>query len=463
MINLHKGVMITVKPKKKQLAGWGNYPKESCYIYRPETLGELKGLIKDADVDSQIAYGLGRSYGDTALNKDSGVIGTDRLNHFLEFDEEKQTLTCEAGVSLADVIDVFLPRGYFPGVTPGTTYVTIGGAIANDVHGKNHHSDGSFSEYVLSFDLMIADGSIVTCSRTENEELFWATIGGIGLTGIILKATIQLIPVESSYIKATYEKARNLDDAFEKFIENDANFKYSVAWIDCLSTGDSLGRSVLMRGDHARADELPAKIKKPLGSPDKPGLKMPVNAPGIALNYWSISAFNQLYYSSYKDETKIVDAASFFHPLDSIEDWNKLYGKKGFVQYQAVFPKDREPKKGLRKVLERLTEEKRSSFLAVLKSSGAQNAGMLSFPMEGYTLALDIPIKDDGLFPFLKELDEIVLAHGGRVYLAKDAVLDADTFREMYPRWEEFLRVKQQVDPDGRFASSMSRRLGLTE
>ncbi|MGY0691325.1 FAD-binding protein [Virgibacillus sp. FSP13] len=451
-----------VKPMKKVISGWGNFPRESCFVYQPETSRDIQAILKEDNAHSQIAYGLGRSYGDTALNKDAAVIRFDKLNHMLAFNEETRTLTCEAGVSLADIIDVFLPRGYFLPVTPGTKFVTVGGAIANDVHGKNHHVDGCFSEFVVCFDLLLASGEVITCSRDQHSEVFWATVGGIGLTGIILQATIQLIPVESSYIKATYEKAKNLDEAFDKFSENDANFKYSVAWIDCLSSGDSLGRSVLMRGEHANKLDLPAKIHDPFPNSRKLHLKMPINAPSFALNYWSISAFNNLYYASYKDETKIVDQTSFFHPLDAITDWNKLYGKNGFVQYQAVFPKANQPKEGIRKLLERLSSEKRSSFLAVLKSSGQANNGLLSFPMEGYTLALDIPIKNNSLFSFLKELDDIVLAHGGRVYLAKDSTINPETFRSMYPNWKKFMEVKQQLDPDGRFSSSMSRRLGLT-
>lgn len=447
---------------KKVISGWGNFPKESSYVYRPETIGDIKEIVRGQDVSSHIVYGLGRSYGDTALNKDAGVIRFDQLNHMLNFNENTAMLTCEAGLSLAEIIDVFLPRGYFLPVTPGTKFVTVGGAIANDVHGKNHHIDGCFSEFVVTFDLLTASGEVITCSREQHAEVFWATIGGIGLTGVILQASIQLISVDSSYINASYEKAKNLDEAFEKFVENDKNYKYSVAWIDCLSSGDALGRSVLMRGDHAKQRDLSAKVTDPFAMSKKLQLKMPIHAPSIALNYWSISAFNKLYYASYKDEDKLVDLTSFFHPLDAIGDWNKLYGKKGFVQYQAVFPKANQPKEGIRKVLERLSDEKRSSFLAVLKTTGPANNGLLSFPMEGYSLALDIPIKDNRLFTFLKELDEIVLSHGGRVYLAKDSTIDSETFKNMYPNWDTFMQVKAEIDPNGRFSSSMSRRIGLT-
>lgn len=450
-----------VQSVKKIMAGWGNYPKQTGYVYRPETEQDVISLIKNRSKGSLIPYGLGRSYGDTALNHQADVMKTDLLSHMTAFNEETGLLTCEAGVSLAEIIDHFLPRGFYLPVTPGTTYVTVGGAIANDVHGKNHHVDGCFSEFVQSFDLLLASGEIITCSRTENQDAFWATVSGIGLTGVILRATIQLMQVDSAYIDVTYEKAKNLDQAFDKFIENDANFKYSVAWIDCLSSGDSLGRSVLMRGEHARVDQLPKKVKDPYHMGSNLHVKMPINAPSIALNRYTIAAFNELYYRSFKDEKKIVHHHSFFHPLDAIDDWNKMYGKKGFIQYQAVLPADQNPKEGMRKLLTQLSKEKRASFLAVLKSSGEANNGYLTFMKKGYTLALDIPIKDGSIFDTVKTLDQIVLEHGGRVYLAKDSTLDEDTFKQMYPNWEQFMQTKHKLDPDNHFSSSMARRLGL--
>jgi len=449
------------KPVEKVMTGWGNYPQQVGYVYRPETMQEVKTIVQNQAKDSLIPYGLGRSYGDTALNKYAGILQTDGLNHMLSFNEETGILTCEAGVTLAEIIDVFLPRGYYLPVTPGTTYVTVGGAIANDVHGKNHHVDGCFSEFVEAFDLLLASGDVITSSRTENKDAFWATISGIGLTGIILTATMRLIRVNSSYIDVTYEKAKNLDEAFEKFIENDANFKYSVAWIDCLSSGDSLGRSVLMRGDHAQVDQLPKKVRNPYHMGSQLHAKMPMNAPSLALNRYSIAAFNELYYRSFKNERKIVHQHSFFHPLDAIDDWNKLYGKHGFIQYQAVLPSDQNPKEGMRQLLTQLSKEKRASFLAVLKSSGPANKGYLTFMKKGYTLALDIPIKDGSIFETVKKLDDIVLAHGGRVYLAKDSTLDEQTFKQMYPDWETFMETKYKLDPDNHFSSSMARRIGL--
>lgn len=449
------------QPIKRTISGWGNFPKETGFVYRPETFADLSNIVGGDTTPHLISYGLGRSYGDTSLNQDSGVIQMRELDHLLEFNEDTGSLTCDAGVSLKEIIDVFLPRGYFLPVTPGTTFVTVGGAIANDIHGKNHHVDGCFSEFVVSFELLLASGEVITCSRDENSDIFWATIGGIGLTGIILTATISLMRIPSSYIKATYEKARNLDEAFDKFIENDANYKYSVAWIDCLGRGDSLGRSVLMRGEHAEQAELPLKVRDPYEVKKGLSLNVPIHAPGFALNPVTISAFNEVYYRSFKNETKIVPLHSFFHPLDAISDWNKLYGKKGFIQYQVVIPKENEPKEAMRKILTQLSEEKRASFLAVLKSSGPENQGLLSFMKEGYTLALDIPIKDSSLFTSMKELDDIVLEHGGRVYLAKDSLIDEVTFKEMYPKWNEFINIKEKVDPNGRFSSSMARRIGL--
>lgn len=446
----------------KEIYAWGKYPKETCHVYRPEQPEEVKSILGSREQEHWIAYGLGRSYGDAPLNRGHGVIQTERLNHMLEFDADTGLLTCEAGVSLDEIIEVFLPRGYFLPVTPGTKYVTVGGAIANDIHGKNHHVDGCFSEFVHSFMLLTASGDVIRCSREENRDLFYATVGGIGLTGVILTATIQLIRVETAYMNVTYEKARNLDEALELFIQNDRNYKYSVAWIDCLAKGDYLGRSVLMRGNHAQKADLPHMIKDPLSFKQKQKWAVPFDFPSFTLNSYSVKAFNQVYYSSYQNSTKLVDMTSFFHPLDSIMDWNRLYGGNGFVQYQAVFPEDQRPEEGLRTLLTRLSDARVSSFLAVLKSSGPANEGLLSFPMKGYTLALDIPIKGPALFRFLRELDEIVLAHGGRVYLAKDSTLEPEVFQRMYPRWRDMVNLKKDIDPHGVFSSSMSRRLGLT-
>lgn len=449
-----------MKSQAQLMTGWGKYPQESCHVYRPESRNDMEKIIKSGDQMSYIAFGLGRSYGDTSLNKDHGVILQSKHSRFLSFDEESAVLDCEGGVSLEQIIEVFLPKGYFLPVTPGTKFVTLGGAIANDVHGKNHHKDGCISEHIEEINLLLADGSTITCSRNENDEIFWATVGGVGLTGIILSAKIKLIRVETSYIEVDYLKAKNLDEALQMFEDGDDHYQYSVAWIDCLATGKSLGKSVLMRGNHAPLSKIDKR--PPLVANGKGKLGIPFNFPSIVLNPLSIKTFNTLYYGKFKNSSTIVDYDSFFYPLDAINNWNKMYGKKGFVQYQVVFPPETS-REGLKVVLERLSKSKRSSFLAVLKSFGEGNKGLFSFPFKGYTLALDIPIKDEKLFPFLRELDELVISKGGRLYLAKDSELNSQHFAQMYPTLDKFKKIKQEIDPSGVFSSSIARRVGIME
>jgi decaprenylphospho-beta-D-ribofuranose 2-oxidase len=447
--------------KLSKLSGWGKYPIEECYQYRPDHEKLIRQVLSSNAHNSYISFGLGRSYGDAPLNHNNGVLITTELNKFIAFDDETGVLECEAGVTFEEIIQCFLPRGYFLPVTPGTKYITVGGAIANDIHGKNHHIDGCFSAHVLEFKLLIASGEIIRCSKNENTDIFWATVGGIGLTGIILSAHFKLFKVDSGYYDVSYEKANNLDKALELFEASDDQYQYSVAWIDCLAKGKSLGRSVLMRGNHATIQQL--NQREPLILKQKNKLNVPFNLPSFALNQFSIQAFNTVYYAKNPSSAqKIVDFDSFFYPLDGIHNWNRLYGKKGFVQYQAVFPPAKS-KEGLTKLLEQLSSTNRSSFLAVLKSSGNEGQGLLSFPKKGYTLALDIPIKDDSLFPFLRKLDELVLSYGGRVYLAKDSTLAPEHFKQMYPNLGEFQTIKQKVDPNHLFSSSMARRLKIVE
>ncbi|SPF43529.1 FAD binding domain protein [Candidatus Desulfosporosinus infrequens] len=449
--------------RRAPLSGWGLYPVEDCFIYRPERVQDLVRILSSDQQSSYIPRGLGRSYGDTAQNKGAGVLLNELFNHFLSFDSSNGILECEAGVSLAEINQYLVPKGFFLPVTPGTKFVTVGGAIANDIHGKNHHKDGCFSEHVLDFHLLLADGSIQKCSRDENREIFRATIGGIGLTGFILSARIRMQRVETGYIVVDYRKARNLDEALKLFSEGDNKYQHSVAWIDCLANGGSLGRSVLMRGNHAMRSELPKDIRDPLRIPDKRKLNVPFAFPSMVLNQLSIALFNKVYYASFTDNThKIVDYDSFFYPLDAVQNWNRIYGKKGFVQYQVVLPPETS-REGLVSLLEKLSKSRRSSFLAVLKSSGSANEGLLSFPYTGHTLALDLPIKDQAVFPFLRELDDIVIKYGGRVYLAKDSEISPELFRQMYPKLNQFQELRQKLDPNQIFSSSMSRRLGITE
>lgn len=446
--------------KTVSLSGWGRMHPQPCLTFRPERRRDLLSILADEEPATLIARGLGRSYGDTAVNGE-GVIDQTRLDRAIAFDPETGVLECEAGMSLADVVDTYLPRGFFLPVTPGTKFVTVGGAIANDVHGKNHHCDGTFSRFVLEFDLLTASGEILRCSPAQNADVFWATVGGIGLTGILLSAKIQLRRVESAYILTDYRRCANLETALSAMAEHDGEYPYSVAWVDCLASGKDLGRSVLMYGKHATPGQLPAVLAAdPYRVPRKRGIPVPFDFPEFALNPLSIKAFNTVFYGKHADARDIVvDYDKYFYPLDGLLHWNRMYGKRGFAQYQVALPPEQVA--GLIKLLERLSAARRASFLAVLKTFGGEGEGLLSFPKRGYTLALDIP-NHGQLAPFLAELDRIVLDHGGRLYLAKDATTSPEALAQMYPRLDAFRAVKERLDPQERFASAMSRRLGLT-
>jgi decaprenylphospho-beta-D-ribofuranose 2-oxidase len=359
------------------------------------------------------------------------------------------------------LIDVFLPRGFFPPVTPGTRFVTLGGSLAADVHGKNHHRDSSLASHVTNFDLMIASGEVMRCSREENSALFWATIGGMGLTGVILELELRMRRVESAYLDGETIRAGNIDAAIEAFERTDAQYGYSVAWIDCSSSKAALGRSVLNVGNFATLDRLPRNLAQdPLITRPRLSPFVPFDLPGFVLNSLTLRAFNAAVYAFQRDKAAhtFFDWDSFFYPLDSIRNWNRIYGKRGFVQYQCVWPPD-ESRAGLVEVLEAISRSGRGSFIAVLKKFGAQD-GLLSFPMPGYTLALDFAV-NDGLLEFLDSIDAMVLKRGGRVYLAKDARMSAETFRAMYPNLATWQAAKAIADPDNRFSSSLSRRLGM--
>ena len=447
---------------KQQLSGWGRYPVEECCVYRPERRRAVAEILASGDQPNYIARGLGRSYADTALNKKSGVIDLSRLNRMLAFDADTGILECEGGTSLAEIVDVFLPRGFFLPVTPGTKFITLGGAIANDVHGKNHHRDGTFGNFVLDFQLLTPAGEILHCSPDENPDVFWATVGGIGLTGVILTARIQLQRVETAYITVDYRRARNIHEALAAMKESDKDYQYSVAWIDCLAKGRNLGRSVLMSGNHATRADLsgkPAAQRAPLEPPRVRVKNMPINLPAFVLNPLSIKAFNSLYYVAHPTVSgKLVDYDRYFYPLDGINNWNRMYGKGGFVQFQATLPLASVD--SLVQLLESVSNSSRASFLAVLKCFGEEGRGLLSHPMPGYTLTLDIPNRP-GLVPIMNELNRRVLEAGGRIYLAKDPGAKADMLADMYPRLDEFRQIRARLDPKGLLSSSMARRLGI--
>jgi FAD/FMN-containing dehydrogenase len=410
--------------------------------------------------DKIIPRGLGRSYADQATNTRHLILKLEKMNHFLSFDEDNGILECEAGVTLDEIIRFLAPRGWFPLITPGTKYITIGGAIANDVHGKSHHADGSFVNCVYDFTILLADGRVLKASRKENNDLFWANFGGLGLLGTILTATIQLRKIETTYFRQKAFAAADLDEMLQAIDESDTEFNSSVAWIDPMAKGLNLGRGVLTMGNHARFEDLPEKLRtNPLKIGRKPKLSVPFYLPAFILNPYTVSMLDVVLYWKQKLAPSISHYDSFFYPLDMINYWNRGYGKRGFIQYQFVIPLQN-GKENIREILTEITKSNCIPFLNVLKRFGQSQGGLLSFPFEGYTFAIDFPITAN-LKPFIKRLDRIVLGMGGRIYLGKDAYLDEATFKAMYPRHKEWLQIKQKYDPDNIFSSDLSRRIGL--
>ena len=443
------------------LSGWGRYPVLDCRVEPLHREEDLPGLLRSSP--ALIPRGNGRSYGDAALNPELTLCmrGMDRMR---AFDAGTGLLDCEAGVLLADLLDTFVPRGWFPPVVPGTRFVTVGGMIAADVHGKNHHRDGTFGAHVESLTLATADGEIRECSRAENAGLFRATLGGMGLTGVVLAARFRLRPIETAFMMEETRAARDLDEVMALF-EASRDWPCSVAWIDCLARGASLGRSLLTRGAFAERAALPAGFAPdPLRTASPGRVRVPIDAPSHLLDRFTVGLFNELYYRRGRSragaEARPVHFGSFFFPLDRIEAWNRLYGRRGFIQYQCVLPKS-ESAAGIAALLERTAAAGEGSFLAVLKLFGAAGDGTMSFPMEGYTLSLDFPMRR-GTLALLDTLDEITHRHGGRVYLAKDACCLPERVREGYPRHRAFADVRAEAAGAApRFASGLSRRLGL--
>ncbi len=442
--------------RRVRLANWGNFPRieaEMADFAEEEELAERLRVW-----GSLIPRGLGRCYGDSALAP--RVLSTRSCRRILAFDPEGGTLVCEAGTSLGEILATTVPRGWFLPVVPGTRFVTVGGAIASDVHGKNHHGSGTFSRHVEWIDIMTADGSVRRCGPAEEAELFRATCGGMGLTGVILRASIQLRPVETAYIRQETRATHDLDAVMALFEETEDR-AYSVAWIDCQARGARLGRSVLFLGEHCPVEDLPPERRtEPLLPPRRRSLRVPVSLPSGLLNRWTIRAFNALYHRRARavKGVSVVDYETFFFPLDRILEWNRIYGRRGFVQYQFVLPK-RESAEGIPAILERIAASGLGSFLAVLKLLG-RGGEMLSFPVEGYTLALDFPATSPAL-RLLDELDRLVLRFGGRLYLTKDARMPLEMLERGYPELERFRRVRRAWDPEATFASLQSRRLEL--
>jgi decaprenylphospho-beta-D-ribofuranose 2-oxidase len=442
------------------VTGWGRTAPTAARLIRPRTYEEAAAAVRQCGERGGIPRGLGRAYGDAAQNAGGAVLDMTGLDRVHAIDADGGTVLCDAGVSLHRLMEVLLPLGWFVPVTPGTRYVTVGGAIGADIHGKNHHVSGSFARHVLALELLTADGEIHTV--IPGTPLFDATAGGMGLTGVILTATLRLQPVETSLMSVDTERAADLDDLMARLAATDHRYRYSVAWIDLLARGAATGRAVLTRGDHAPLDALPARLRRDALSFRTSRLpSTPAVLPEGLLTRTTVGLFNELWYrKAPRARTgQLQRISAFFHPLDGVPHWNRVYGRGGFVQYQFVVGYGQED--ALRRVVRRISERRCPSFLAVLKRFGESDPGWLSFPVPGWTLALDIPAGLPGLGAFLDELDEEVAAAGGRVYLAKDARLRPELLQAMYPRLDDFRALRAELDPHGVFVSDLARRLHL--
>ncbi|PCI86997.1 MAG: FAD-linked oxidase [Hyphomicrobiales bacterium] len=427
---------------------WGNYPKINNNSIKFNTIDDLKNQLKNHS--EIIACGNNRSYGDSALS--NNIIQVKPFNKFLDFDQKAGVLHIQAGVLLADIIKYFVPRGWFLKIVPGTKFITIGGAIASDVHGKNHHIDGCFSESTLEFSLMLPDGQIKLCSPSKNQDLFRATCGGMGLTGVILDAKISLRKINSKFISQTTIKTENLEDTFAAFEKYNSE-KYNFAWIDCFARGKNLGRSIMTIGDFAddgQLDYIPSQK-----------INIPFFLPNFTINKFTAGMFNKLYYYQTKQQIshQKLDLDAYFFPLDGIDNLNRVWGKSGFLQYQCILPKET-AFVGLTELIECISRTKLGSHLSVLKKHGKANENYLSFPLEGYSLALDFKM-NNGLFKHLDHLDQILQKYGGRIYLTKDARVSKQVFERGYPNIEKFRELRKKYKMSQKFNSLQSHRLGL--
>ncbi len=438
---------MSQKPKT-QYYSWGRYPQVCGNVYAGLNSSKLD---PNQWGNNWIAYGNGRSYGDVCLNDSGLIIPTSKLDKFISFDKQNYLLTVEAGVLFSEILSVMAPQGFFLPVTPGTKFVSVGGAIANDVHGKNHHCAGTFGNHVTRFALLRSDGKIYECSQNENTDLYNATIAGLGLTGIILNATIKMLPIVSSLIDQKTEKFDSLSEFFQISAESESKFNYTVAWIDCLKQGSKLGRGHFISGNHSQDNNI-------LLAGKTPKLNFPFNAPSQLLNKFTVGAFNELYF--HRQFNRInqsqVHYEPFFYPLDGVLNWNRMYGKNGFVQFQVVVPRQ-DASDVISEILKVSSASGLSSFLAVLKEFGhPKSPGLLSFPCPGVTLCLDFPMQTNKTVNLMRTLEQITVSANGRLYPAKDALMSAESFYKMYPRIEEF---KSFIDPC--CSSSFAKRVQL--
>ncbi len=449
---------------RQPLTGWGRTNATVAEVLElPDH--EVPAALKEAGSRGALVRGLGRSYGDAAQNAGGLVLRLLGSAHQSVLDAARGTVAVPAGVSIDELLRVIVPRGFFVPVTPGTRFVTIGGAVASDIHGKNHHGDGSFGNHVESLTMLLADGSRVVVGPDQRPELFWATVGGMGLTGVILEVTMRLIPIETSLMSVDTTRIPDLDTLLTAMAEGDDDYRYSVAWIDPQAKGRSLGRSVLGRGDHARLEQLtPKQAIDPLAYGARQLVTMPPLVPPMGvINHATVAAFNEVWYrkAPRHREDEVQTIANFFHPLDMVGSWNRIYGTQGMLQYQVVVPFGAE--ETMRTVIERFAASGTASFLAVLKRFGPGSLAPLSFPAPGWTLTLDVPAGTGGLGDLLHSLDRLVLDAGGRHYFAKDSVTTPEAIRRGYPRLAEWKAVRDAVDPTGMWQSDLSRRLGLTD
>lgn len=437
---------------KKWISGWGRYPKQLAECHAPHSVSQLEALLAASHADHApwIPRGLGRSYGDSALS--STLYSSARLNRFLNFDAANGILDCQSGVSLADILSIVVPQGWFLPVTPGTKFVTIGGAIASDIHGKNHHQVGTFSAFVEELELLTATGVRIICSRKNHPHIFYATCGGMGLTGFILRASLRLMKISSDHMCQQIIKTKDINETLAVLFANQSS-DYSVAWLDCSAAEKQLGRSIIFLARHGESNDCENFI---IAANKKEWPFLDRAAP--FLNAQSIKLFNALYYHRHKPGYAQIPLEHYFYPLDAIPNWNQLYGKNGFTQYQFVVPHSEQHV--LKKILAAIRFFGTCSFLSVLKILGPANANYLSFPMEGLTMAVDFKISA-ALWPFLNQLDKQIIDAGGRIYLTKDSRLPETHFRLMYPQLEHFLAVKRELDPLNKIQSLQSLRLNI--
>lgn len=460
--------MSSVLRRVETLTGWGRTSPSSATVWEPDQIDQVPAIVDGGAASALdavsgrgvVGRGMGRSYGDAAQNAGGNVVNSAAINRIMDFDRQRGLIRVEAGVSLDALLHFLVPRGWFPTVIPGTSFVSVGGAIAADIHGKFRH--GSFCDYVTSATLVTPRDGALTIDPTATPDEFWATAGGMGLTGIITEATLQLHPITTASMTVDTQRCADVDDCMDAMMREQPDERYTVAWIDCLASGNTLGRSILERGRHATPDEL-ANAARPDPLRYRAGTLVgaPPWVPSGLLNSLTIKAFNELWFrkSPAKPKRSVVSIPHFFHPLDMVSGWNRIYGKHGFVQYQFVVPYGREAV--VRRVLERLSSQKCGSFLAVLKRFETENAGLLSFPMPGWTLALDLPASLPRLSELFDEFDAWVLEAGGRVYLAKDARVRPEVFAAMYPKLDDWRSIQRRLDPDGVMQSDLARRLHL--